>query len=145
MMEKGYTALNIAKYMVKKCANDNQPISNLQLQKILFYIQKEYIMNDSLLFDDLFEAWQFGPVIPRVYYSFCEFGAMPIIPIIPYQFDIDINVRGIIDPIIEGKRELDPWDLVNETHKPGGAWDIIYNGGLGNHNIIPNRLIRTNG
>lgn len=140
-----YTALNIAKYMVMKCANENQPISNLQLQKILFYIQKEYIINDSRLFDDLFEAWQFGPVIPKVYYSFCEFGSMPIVPIVPYKITIDSEVRQTIDPIIESKRELYPWDLVNETHKPGGAWDKIYNNGSGNREIIPNCLIRTNG
>lgn len=145
MMNTQYAALDIAKYMVTKCADDNQPISNLQLQKILFYIQKEYIRNGSPLFGDLFEAWQFGPVIPRVYYSFCEFGSMTIIPIVPYQVDIDSNVRKIIDPIIKKKRELYPWDLVNETHKPGGAWDTIYRGGLGNHDIIPNDLIRTNG
>lgn len=29
-------------------------------------------------FPDAIEAWQFGPVVPNVYYYYCGFGAMPI-------------------------------------------------------------------
>ena len=31
---------------------------------------------------------------------------------------------------------------VEDTHKSGGAWDKIYQGGLGNHQVIPVELIR---
>lgn len=33
-----YTALDMAKYIIDKCTKDRSPISNLQLQKILYYI-----------------------------------------------------------------------------------------------------------
>ena len=48
----------------------------------------------------------------------------------------------MINAIIEEKRVLDPWQLVEDTHKSGGAWDKIYQGGLGNHQVIPVELIR---
>ena len=32
-----YPVLELAKYIVVKCINDRHPISNLQLQKILYY------------------------------------------------------------------------------------------------------------
>ena len=32
-----YTAIDIAKYIVSYCSNKKQPISNLKLQKILYY------------------------------------------------------------------------------------------------------------
>ena len=38
-----YTAMDLAKYIVSKCYYDGCPISNLQLQKILYYIQKEFL------------------------------------------------------------------------------------------------------
>ena len=37
-----YSALTIAKYIIDKCTEENSPISNLQLQKILYYIQSEF-------------------------------------------------------------------------------------------------------
>ena len=38
-----YKAIDLSKYIVSKCVRDNIPISNLQLQKILYYIQKEFL------------------------------------------------------------------------------------------------------
>lgn len=38
-----YKALDISKYIINKCVNDEKYISNLQLQKILYFIQKEFL------------------------------------------------------------------------------------------------------
>ena len=32
-----YSALDLSKYIVSKCVRENCPVSNLQLQKILYY------------------------------------------------------------------------------------------------------------
>ena len=74
-MSSKYSAEIMAGYTVSKCINDGLPISNLQLQKILYYIQKRYLTDNKTAFDDDFEAWQFGPVIPLVYYKYSGFGA----------------------------------------------------------------------
>lgn len=131
-----YSALEVAKYVVSKCTEEKRPISNLQLQKILYYIQRTYIKQGSRAFEDDIEAWQFGPVVPDVYYYFCGFGAMPITA---NYMDVQISQydKGTINPIVEEKRKLKPWDLVEDTHRPGGAWDSIYRGGLGNKQVIP--------
>ena len=139
-----YTAIDLSKYIVFKCIKDRHPISNLQLQKILFYIQKEFLSKGKIAFADDIEAWQFGPVVPDVYYYFCGFGAMPI-SMMQGEYSIEEQDKVIVDDIIETKRSLDPWVLVAETHKPGGAWDRIYRNGLGNHHVIPTELIRTEG
>lgn len=139
-----YTALDLSKYIVSKCKKDNHPISNLQLQKILYYIQKEFLKKGSAAFLDEIEAWQFGPVVPGVYYHFCGFGAMPIFNSCD-DYLINTEDASAIDRIIEEKRVLDPWVLVAETHKPGGAWERIYNHGQGNRKIIPVELIEAVG
>lgn len=138
-----YTAVGISYYVVDKCMCDGLPISNLQLQKILYYLQKKFLQNHSSLFEDDFVAWQFGPVIEDVYYNYCIFGSMPIRR--RYIVDVEQKIKRIIDPIIEEKRRLNPWEMVHETHKKNGAWYTVYSEGNGNGKIIPKSLIASRG
>lgn len=138
-----YSALNIAKYIIDKCTNDKCPISNLQLQKILYYIQREFLQQGAKAFSEEIEAWQFGPVVPEVYKQYCGFGAIPIRML--YAVDLDSDYVKIINPIVEKKRLLNPWDMVSDTHSKGKAWDLIYRGGMGDHQIIPQELIKNKG
>lgn len=137
------TAIKLAKYIVNKCVEDNHPITNLQLQKILYYVQREYLRKyDEPAFVDDIKAWQFGPVVPEVYYEFCYYGAMPIENRYDNTSDIDITDLDMVNQIVDDKRKLDPWAMVNDTHKPGGAWDKTYNHGMGNYSTIDIELIR---
>ena len=138
-----YEAVHIAKYIINKCTIDQHPISNLQLQKILYCIQRDFLKNDMLAFDDDFEAWQFGPVIPEVYYLFCGFGAIRIR--MKYDIDIGSDYATIINPIIERKRLLNPWDWSNDINAAGKAWDTIYSHGNGNHKTIPKQIVKNIG
>lgn len=135
-----YKALEVAKYIVTKCCIENCPVTNLQIQKILYYIQRDFLKNGAVAFDDDIEAWQFGPVVPEVYYYFCGNGSMRILTV--YNNNLNAAFTNKIDHIIVEKRELRPWDLVADTHEPGKAWNRIYNGGSGDHRIIPKDLIR---
>lgn len=137
-----YAALDLAKYIVYKCVRENQPISNLKLQKILYNIQK-FNLNEynRPFFNDSIEAWQFGPVVPSVYYHYCGYGAMPITNSTE-SFPVELSFNQTINNIIEIKRQLSPWQLVAETHRPDGAWSKVYQNGQGNHRIMPLRLIK---
>ena len=135
-----YSVIDLSKYIVTKCVDDGCPISNLQLQKILYSIQIAYLKDGNAIFPELFEAWQFGPVVPESYYYFCGSGGMPI----TRRFDevtIDQHDRSICDPIIERKRIIAPWKLVADTHREGGAWKAVYGEGEGNRSVIPNDTI----
>lgn len=137
------TAIELAKYIVNKCVEDDHPITNLQLQKILYFVQREHLCFYGVrAFVDPIEAWQFGPVVPAVYYEFCYYGAMPIENRYNNTRDIDFDNFDMVDRIVEAKRDLPPWDLVNDTHKPGGAWDKTYKGGIGNRSVIDIDLIK---
>lgn len=56
--------INIAKYLFLHIDN----ITNLKLQKIMFFTYVDYYRkyNEELLFEDQFEAWVYGPVIPEL-------------------------------------------------------------------------------
>lgn len=112
------SALKLAKYIVTKCVNDNQPITNLYLQHILYKIQKEWLKHDSKMFYDDFETRQFGPIIPNVYNFFCNFGAMPITNKYPDVFINHCVVKRIIDIIIREERVKPIWDISDKD----SAW-----------------------
>lgn len=144
MENKVYNALDIAKYIVTKCTSENYPITNLQLQKILYFLQKNYLVEKGhKLFGDDIEAWQFGPVVPEVYYQYCGFGSGSIT--MKYDIDIDVEDKVEIDSIVQDKRQRNPWDLVSETHAAGKAWDETYKNGFGNRQVISENLIRRQG
>lgn len=138
-------ALTLAQYVVTKCVHDGCPISNLQLQKILYFIQAAALKKTGrAAFLDHIEAWQFGPVVPRVYYYFCSNGALSILDTFENVVSL-VQKNEQMDEIIEEKRSMNPWDLVNEAHEPGRAWATIFQNGKGNRKIIPVDLIRSIG
>ena len=137
-----YKAMDLANYIVDKCIKDNVPITNLQLQRILYFVQKDFLKRGSRAFSDNIEAWEFGPVVPNVYFCFCGFGAMPILFISRDTVPNLSTDKNIIDNIVENKRSLTPWEIAKETSKITGAWFKVYDNGKGSHRIIPVDLIK---
>ncbi len=141
-----YKAIQIADYILSKCTKESSPISNLQLQKIMYYIQRDFLQNTpEALFEEDFEAWQFGPVVPEVYYKYCGFGGMKIRIQEATSYSNDEAIFSKIDTIVESKRKENPWTLVEDTHQPQKAWAYVYKNGAGNHQIISKELIKTRG
>lgn len=136
-----YNAEAVANFIINKCTSDENPISNLKLQKILYYAWVEYYKaTKKYLFIDSICAWQFGPVVPDVYYEYCVYGGRPINLLC--EIEISKEDQDILAPIID-KYEYEPVsELVEKTHRPGMAWDQIYQGGIGNHKPIPFDLIK---
>lgn len=134
-----YLALDIAKYIINKCINLRRPISNLQLQKIMYYVQVSYIKREGeLLFPDRIEAWQYGPAIPSVYYEYINYSSSDIRD---KQEEIEIteSIKHIIDPVIDSKSLLSAWELTNDT-KNDPIWKIAYMSNT--KNIINEILLR---
>lgn len=85
MKEAKFTAEQIADYFISK-ANEElvdektpEGISNLKLQKIMYFAQAAFIvLNDSLLFKEDIEAWEYGPVVPVIYKKYKSNGNKPI-------------------------------------------------------------------
>ena len=114
-----YKAIDIAKYVINRCISCNNPISNLQLQKILYYIQGKYIevTNGECLFEDKMEAWQYGPVVPEVYYLYSIYSSTKITDNQICDKRIKEDVMNIIDPVIDEKSRISAWNLVQSSHK----------------------------
>lgn len=136
-------AMLLAEYILYTCMKQGEPISNLQLQKILYFIQGKYLAQKGVaLFEDDFEAWQYGPVIRSVYSKYCGYGASSIVMVNQPQEKLDKDISDFINPIIQKLRKWDVWSLVQETHEEGGAWDRTFENGKGKYYIIPKNEIK---
>lgn len=119
-----YNALDVAKYILQ---NSTKGLSNLELQKTLYFSEINYIKKyKKHLINDDFEAWQFGPVVRKVYYEYRFYRAnsidKPQEPIL-----IDNDAKEILDKTIEECNKKSYWKLVEESHKKDGAWEQCFN------------------
>lgn len=146
-MSQGFRALNchaldVANLIIKKYIDNDVYISNLILQKVLYFVQRNSLQNkQTSLFTEQFEAWKFGPVVPEVYYNFCCYGAFPLALDDGAQLIKCPEISDIVDCEFVRCRDKTPFELVQETHKHGGAWEKIVQNGSGLRHAIPNRLI----
>lgn len=135
-----YSAMDIAKYAVNRKYRKDEPISNLQLQKILYFLQLIYASGTrKLLFPDQFEAWPYGPVIRNVYVEFSDCGSFPIRR--SFDVEIDDSVRPFLDAGVDTLSGKSPWELVSISHAKGSPWDSVYNEQGRHKGVIPNELI----
>lgn len=74
-----YDVLDVAKYIIYRCHDRGIIIDNLKLQKVLYFVQAEFLVTkDEPCFDEKIVAWNFGPVIPEVYQEYKIFGSAAI-------------------------------------------------------------------
>lgn len=127
-----YKALDVAGYVVSYCNSTGKKISHLQLQKILYFLEANYLVNGKQLFEDDISKWRLGPVVESVYHEYKTFGSQNIgyvpkrlgidsdgkISIISYNPDaIDPKDKEIINEIVDKYIKYDPFQLVKATHR----------------------------
>ena len=145
-----YPVLEVARYIVNYCNDKNYSISNLKLQKLLYFVQAYFLIaspNKEPCFGEAMEAWDFGPVVPVVYSEFKRFGGTNIPKISNYYinttgkiFDyqpvkfennvISDNDKVLINDVLEKFKWYTAADLVNITHNQD-PWIKAYANGRG--------------
>ncbi|PIE80566.1 MAG: hypothetical protein CSA11_07410 [Chloroflexi bacterium] len=74
----------VAEYFLWLTRDQDEQISNLKLQKLLYYAQGYYLANSgSPLFDAPIHAWDHGPVVKDIYDQYKQYGRGGI-PAPPY-------------------------------------------------------------
>ena len=69
-----YSAQQVADYVIADSHDAGSFISNLKLQKLLYYAQAWHLaILDEPLFPERFEAWVHGPVIPELYRKYKDY------------------------------------------------------------------------
>lgn len=151
-----YSALDIARYVINFYNNENVPISNLKLQKVLYFIQANFLkINGKNCFNEKIHAWDYGPVVPEIYREFKGFGSNNI-PLIKRIYSINANTgvfeekefnmdfienrdKNLIDAVIRMCEPYSAIGLANISHQQI-PWKKTYK--RGQDNVIPSELIK---
>lgn len=132
------SALNISHYLIDLFTRENKPVSNMQLQFILYFTYCEYYkITSNELFSDYIWAVPQGISIPSIFYNYMSCGITPICELYDYAY-IDNKTKSIIYPIVEKYRKCSMWRLIDEIRQPDGLWNKFYKG---YKEIIPKQLI----
>ena len=116
-----YNVIDIAKKIIKMAdddiANGGDNITNLKLQKLLYYQQGYHLAQfDKPLFDENVEAWMYGPVVPVAYDYFQQYGAQSL----PVEKDVIIlpdEEESLFYQVYDAYREFSAIGLMNMTHR----------------------------
>lgn len=74
-----YPATTIAKWFIAWAEAEGEELSNLKLQKLLYYAQGHHLAERHRpLFGDQIQAWSHGPVVPEVYHGYKACGSATI-------------------------------------------------------------------
>lgn len=121
-MTPKYSALNIANYFLCKAQEateeDQELISNLKLQKLLYYAQGLYMaIYGKPLFSDKIEAWTYGPVVPKLYHHYKKHNSNGISVDKNFNPSIIIkDTRKFLDEIYEVFGQFSAIRLMNLAH-----------------------------
>jgi uncharacterized phage-associated protein len=145
----------VANWFLDRAATDSKPITPMKLQKLIYFAHGWHLglFAGEPLVDELFEAWEYGPVAPSIYHEFKRYGGAPIEGL---ATKIDFSSMNIDTPTLEMNdgaiRLLNKiWEvygvktalvLSNLTHLAGSPWEQIRRANPSIKNAdIPNQLI----
>lgn len=132
-------AMELVSYIITYSNHIGDLVTNLRLQKLLYFIQKEHLQQYGVpAFVDDICAWQYGPVVPSVYYEFSRYASTPIIEIEEVN-DLNNLVRTSIEIVLNKYNRVPTWKLVQLTHMPNSPWAKTLAEG---ESIIPLNYIR---
>lgn len=130
-----YSALEIAKYIINYSIEQENAVSNLKLQKLLYYVQAAFLVEeDKRCFKEPIIAWEYGPVVEDIYKNYKSYGRELIteqqedtkclvfdskaMKIVYRKVDmIEREDRSIINNVVDAYADVkNPFILVKKTH-----------------------------
>lgn len=121
------TAVDLARYIVNYCYEKGNPISNLQLQKVLFIVNNKYCKrNGRFLINEpynSFKVYPYGPTVPYVYNYFKRWGSDKILYTQTHFYNVEIKKdEQNINKDIDNLMKISIYDLVKFETRPNSAW-----------------------
>ncbi len=120
---------DVCKYIIHYENKNGKPVTNLRLQKLLYFIQVYFWgAFGRPCFNEELRAWKYGPVVVEVYERYKFFGSLSIIQesivnshsLIPNEED-----RIAIEQVLDSLRNLSTNSLVDFSHRQS-PWKDAY-------------------
>ncbi|MEX1550466.1 MULTISPECIES: Panacea domain-containing protein [Enterococcus] len=113
------TMRDLADHVIAHAQNTEVGITNLQLQKVLYFTLinsiRQGLINEEWLqeqYDSEFLVWRYGPVIEDIYEEYRIYGAANI-----FEQKQEAEEFSFLNPIIENLLHENVFNLVNESHR----------------------------
>ena len=129
------TMRDFANHILAVAYENNLSISNLHLQKVMYFAmweQKDNLELLSEMYNELFYVWRYGPVIPSIHKKYSGYGSRAIIEKGERSNEYSIFDNFIIEllnqdlfSLIDKSREHSHW-LSNKDKIVHGKSDIKY-------------------
>ena len=146
-----YQTSIIALAFVKKSIDDGNPITQMKLQKLVYFAHGIHLALDrGALVKEVFQAWEFGPVIPAIYQEYKLYGRIPITSTDYLEGvekknhiveKLDAEARDSIDVTWQNLKYIDALKLSRWTHMEGSPWKESYRDNVTDI-VIPNEKIK---
>jgi uncharacterized phage-associated protein len=109
--------MRVANALVWHSQKHGDPISNLKLQKLLYYTHGWFLaLNDRLLFSEPIEAWIRGPVVRSVWQEFNGYAWKPIVRRVS-EPTLSTLVLDHIDEVMFAYGDHSAYQLEELTHR----------------------------
>ncbi|AHI77686.1 hypothetical protein BTRA_3403 [Burkholderia thailandensis USAMRU Malaysia  len=111
------TALAVARYIIRRFQDREDPVTNLKLQKLLYYVQGWHLgVFGTPAFEDDFEAWVHGPVAPGVFHAYRDYRWNPITKEVD-EPKLPESLKKHIDEVLDVYGGDTGWALESRTHR----------------------------
>lgn len=139
-----HPTLAIANEFLRRANADRRTLTQMQLQKLVYLAHGWTLAaTHQSLVDDAFEAWDYGPVVRRLYNATNMYGARPIPALIrwgqdtPFRSDDDGEANtvltaeesAIIDHVWRTYGQFEAFRLSAITHEPNSPWTHAFREG----------------
>jgi uncharacterized phage-associated protein len=136
-----HSSLAIANEFLTRAQAERRPLTQMQLQKLVYLAHGwNLAVNGSELIEDEIEAWDYGPVIRKLYNVLAKYGNEKITKPIKWSDDysvpadqtdvaaeeLDPKEKAVIDKVWEDYRGFEAFQLSALTHEPRTPWAKSY-------------------
>lgn len=138
-----YSSLAIANEFLERAQNSKRELTHMQLQKHVYLAHGwNLAVNGKPLIEDDVEAWEFGPVIRKLYDALSHYGSGPISRLIRWGDDTPAKFmsngagvakeklppqeRAVIEKVWETYGGFKAFQLSALTHAEGSPWQKVY-------------------
>lgn len=132
-------ALNVGNSVLQRAFSEDIDVTPMKLQKLIYFIYHDYLCQTGMpLFNERFETWRYGPVVPSVYNKFKKYGSNAIRyygteddgkTVLSVNEDSSIYFKNAIDYIWNTCKSYDGIYLSSLTHRDGSAWSKAFEKG----------------
>lgn len=142
-MEPIYSVDTVTNYIIDYYNKNNKGINNLVLQKLLYFIQAEFLTkHNRKCFNEDILAWNIGPIIPEVYNKYRKYGSTIILRKESSTTQcLTKKDKDIIDYVLNKLKRLSFTELTNRCYKTK-PWEMCYNKYSLNPCKISNKIIK---